>query len=292
MPSVMTHYLMGLRLSKYLHENYKEVKFSENAMMWGAQGPDFLFSYNSENEENPIKKLGKDMHAVGSDKVLNYLSDFARSSQNGIDTGYVLGFFSHYALDSLTHPFVLYGAKQMAQSLENTDEHLSHLQIESNLDVIMLHYEQGKVTNELNLKVCAPKDDMVCQHMTTIYTMMCKNCFAVDIDMDQVYKATEDYRKKLKQLNDYTGFKRDMALRKEKKEHTPPLHSVRYRGLTEDESFDYANIAKKTWNKNGKEHTENFMELFEQAYSQVTAMADIYLQGGSVCDITNNLPMI
>src|SRR5574344_1194360 len=149
MPSAITHYLMGLRLSKYLKENYPDLKFSETALLWGAQGPDFLFAFNSAGQPNMVKKFGKDLHAAQSEKMLQFLCSFARASANETDTGYILGFFTHYALDSTTHPFVICRSREMAAESENMDEHLCHLKIESNLDVIMLRYEQGKVTNEL-----------------------------------------------------------------------------------------------------------------------------------------------
>ncbi|HHZ05939.1 MAG TPA: zinc dependent phospholipase C family protein [Clostridiales bacterium] len=292
MPSIMTHYLLGERLFKYMQENYKNIEISKDSLLWGSQGPDFLFSYNTDEKINAVKDFGKRLHSAGGDQTLAFICNFAHRSKNKIDKGYALGFLSHFALDSIAHPYVLYGAKQLAQQSENMDEHLSHLLIESNLDIITLRYETGKVTNQLNLKKCAPKNDITNQHMATLYYMLGKSVFNQDMDMDCIYQATQDYRKKLRRLNDYTGFKRDLALRHEKRHHTPPLHSIRYRGLTEDDKYDYANISHKSWTDKSRIRTESFLELFEEAYKLTTALADVFIEGGDITGISQNRTLI
>ena len=110
MPSVITHYLLAQRLLAYTKQAYKDHKIHQNALLWGAQGPDFLFAAQSEK----LRSLASLLHTAPSGQTLSFLSRFARESKNEIEQSYALGFFAHYALDSIAHPFVLSGAGQMA----------------------------------------------------------------------------------------------------------------------------------------------------------------------------------
>lgn len=41
MPSVISHYLLAGRMSAYLQQAYPDFQINQNALYWGAQGPDF-----------------------------------------------------------------------------------------------------------------------------------------------------------------------------------------------------------------------------------------------------------
>ena len=94
MPSVITHYLLAQRLLAYTKQAYKDHKIHQNALLWGAQGPDFLFAAQSEK----LRSLASLLHTAPSGQTLSFLSRFARESKNEIEQSYALGFFAHYAL--------------------------------------------------------------------------------------------------------------------------------------------------------------------------------------------------
>lgn len=285
MPSVITHYLLAKRITEYMTETYPQEEIDEKALLWGAQGPNFMFSLKNSNEKNAVIDFAADIHKTDGTKTVNFIAAYGKTANNKTDKSYALGFFTHFALDSICHPFVLYGANALSKQKENMNESICHNLIETNLDVIMLRYEKGMVTNELHLKKCAPKDKFLPQHIAMLYTFLGKAVFNKEYNMDDILKSVYDYEKELKKLNDYTGFKKDLIAKKERRRNLPPKRSVKYRGLTEDDDFDYANISNKEWHNKNKACTNNFMDLFEQSYSLSTAMADCYFYNGNVGEL-------
>lgn len=287
MPSIMSHYLLAKRVEKYIRKAHEDKKFSEKSLLWGAQGPDFLYSFQSKDDKNLMKEYGKQIHQAGANQTLDFVCDFARGSKSPVDIGYALGFLTHFAFDSIAHPFVLYAADEIAKD-KGIDINICHNLIETNVDVILLRYETGMVANQLSLKKCAPKDDSVNQHMSTLYFFLGQSLFGKTFDMDQIYKATKDYEKMLRKLNDYTGFKKDYLIRRERKKKLLAIESVRYRGLTEDDDYDYANIGNSSWTFNKTIYTDDFMMLLEKSYAYSISLIDAFLNEENITELSKN----
>ncbi|HIQ80904.1 MAG TPA: zinc dependent phospholipase C family protein [Candidatus Scatavimonas merdigallinarum] len=286
MPSVITHYLLAQRLLAYTEQAYKDHKIHQNALLWGAQGPDFLFAAQSEK----LRSLASLLHTAPSGQTLSFLSRFARESKNEIEQSYALGFFAHYALDSIAHPFVLSGAGQMAAQGSGLSADVAHNMIEVNLDVIMVRYEKSALANSIRLQTCAPKDPVVMQHMALLYCVLLHSVLQETVSAEQVLQSAQNYRRWLKKHTDRTGFKKDFLLRREKKRRLPPGASVMYRSITEDDTYDYANINGNEWEENGQIRTSTFFDLFEQADHLATAMTDLFFSGGDICSPTGGKP--
>ncbi len=286
MPSVITHYLLAQRLLAYTKQAYKDHKIHQNALLWGAQGPDFLFAAQSEK----LRSLASLLHTAPSGQTLSFLSRFARESKNEIEQSYALGFFAHYALDSIAHPFVLSGAGQMAAQGSGLSADVAHNMIEVNLDVIMVRYEKSALANSIRLQTCAPKDPVVMQHMALLYCVLLHSVLQETVSAEQVLQSAQNYRRWLKKHTDRTGFKKDFLLRREKKRRLPPGASVMYRSITEDDTYDYANINGNEWEENGQIRTSTFFDLFEQADHLATAMTDLFFSGGDICSPTGGKP--
>lgn len=286
MPSVITHYLLAQRLLAHIKQTYKDCKIHQNALLWGAQGPDFLFAAQSER----LRSLASLLHTAPSGQTLSFLSRFARESKNEIEQSYALGFFTHYALDSIAHPFVLSGARQMAAQRSEISAAVAHNMIEVNLDVIMVRYEKSTLANSIRLQTCAPKDPVVMQHMALLYCVLLHSVLQETVSAEQVLQSAQNYRRWLKKHTDRTGFKKDFLLRREKKRRLPPGASVMYRSITEDDTYDYANINGNEWEENGQIRTSTFFDLFEQADHLATAMTDLFFSGGDICSPTGGKP--
>ena len=286
MPSVITHYLLAQRLLAYTEQAYKDHKIHQNALLWGAQGPDFLFAAQSEK----LRSLASLLHTAPSGQTLSFLSRFARESKNEIEQSYALGLFAHYALDSIAHPFVLSGAGQMAAQGSGLSADVAHNMIEVNLDVIMVRYEKSALANSIRLQTCAPKDPVVMQHMALLYCVLLHSVLQETVSAEQVLQSAQNYRRWLKKHTDRTGFKKDFLLRREKKRRLPPGASVMYRSITEDDTYDYANINGNEWEENGQIRTSTFFDLFEQADHLATAMTDLFFSGGDICSPTGGKP--
>lgn len=162
--------------------------------------------------------------------------------------------------------------------------------IEVNLDVIMVRYEKSALANSIRLQTCAPKDPVVMQHMALLYCVLLHSVLQETVSAEQVLQSAQNYRRWLKKHTDRTGFKKDFLLRREKKRRLPPGASVMYRSITEDDTYDYANINGNEWEENGQIRTSTFFDLFEQADHLATAMTDLFFSGGDICSPTGGKP--
>lgn len=288
MPSVISHYLLAQRLLSYLKEEHPDFKPDQNALLWGAQGPDFLYAH----PDGEIRALADLLHRAPANRTVAYLCDFARGSKNKTDQSYALGFMAHFALDSIAHPFVLYGAQRLSELQNQIEENTAHSLIEVNLDVILLRYEKSDLPSSVRLIKCAPKDETATQHIAVLYPLMLRALFQKNVTLDQVGLSAKSYQKWLRRHTDRAGLKKDFILRREKKRHLPPCASVMYRSLTEDDTYDYANIAQNEWSAGGAIKTDSFFDLFEQADTLLKAMAGLFLTGGDPSKLTNGNAMI
>lgn len=88
MPSVISHYLLAGRMSAYLQQAYPDFQINQNALYWGAQGPDFLYAH----PEKEMQELAGSLHRSDPYQTLSYIASFARDTKNDIDKSYALGF--------------------------------------------------------------------------------------------------------------------------------------------------------------------------------------------------------
>lgn len=180
----------------------------------------------------------------------------------------------------------------MAAQRSEISAAVAHNMIEVNLDVIMVRYEKSTLANSIRLQTCAPKDPAVMQHMALLYSVLLHSVLQENASVKEVFESAQSYRKWLKKHTDRTGLKKDFLLRREKKRHLPPGASVMYRSITEDDTYDYANINNNDWEENGQIRTDTFFDLFEQADRLATAMTDLFFSGGDICSPTGGKPFI
>lgn len=288
MPSVISHYLLACRMLAYLQQKHPDFKLNQNALYWGAQGPDFLYA----SPKKEMRELADLLYRGDPYQTLAYISSFARDTKNDIDKSYALGFFTHYAFDSAAHPFVLYGAGQIAAAESGLTENIAHSLIEVNLDVILLRYEKSDLPSSVKLLSCAPKDETVTQHIAVLYPMLARAVLQREVTLDDISESAKHYQKWLRKHTDRTGLKKDLVLRREKKKRIAPYSSVMYRSITEDDTYDYANIANNEWDGGGALRTDSFFDLFEQADALSQKMADAFLSGGDAAALSEGKPFI
>lgn len=101
MPEAYTH----IRIARDALQQSGQKVSSMNAYEMGANGPDPLFAYHVLSRNDPINlaMLGNRMHKEQCGAFLRALI-FRAWTQT--QRSYVLGFLTHYAADSLMHPYV------------------------------------------------------------------------------------------------------------------------------------------------------------------------------------------
>lgn len=99
---------------------------------FGAQGPDpmFFYRYFAMRKVSP----GKLLHREHIRESFAAMSECARSRPETLD--YILGYISHYAADTVFHPFVYYIADVRGGT--GMDRNITHTRVERDLDTYFL----------------------------------------------------------------------------------------------------------------------------------------------------------
>ena len=120
MPDFFSHCILAEKIFEKLDEKYKRKITSVSLYHLGAQGGDVFFAYNLS-----VKKrvnVGMLLHALAPEKLFRRLCLGNPS--------YVAGFATHYAVDSVLHPFV-YDFERRTKKM------LSHMSFENDLGVYL-----------------------------------------------------------------------------------------------------------------------------------------------------------
>ena len=144
MPSTHTHALIAEEVLAALPENVRAQIVSEKEYFAGAQGADvyFFLRFCADTEKN----VGKSLHRRGIYKSFSALLDAAREGDAAVRS-YAAGYITHYAADTVFHPFV-YGTQEKLAAARAAGERALrrvslHSYIESDLDAHFLS-ERGR----------------------------------------------------------------------------------------------------------------------------------------------------
>ena len=111
------------------------------------------------------------------------MRDYDKQSKDPLVHDYILGFLSHYTLDSVGHPFIRYGAHMLHTLIEPSTEDTCHHTVESMLDVILLRYERSALPTEISLKKLVPKDMAVYRVIAGLYQNLIFSLHGKQVDL-------------------------------------------------------------------------------------------------------------
>lgn len=272
MPAVISHYLQAERvLDIYL--KHGGVPVDRDAFLWGAQGPDFLFCqiFFPWRKTLGMKKLGIRMHRENPIPMLSAMRDYvAENPDDNIVRSYYFGFLCHYSLDRTAHPFVYAQVDALKCQYPRCRSAFLHSKIETALDVILLRYERGELPTEFRLKKAFPKNRVVRQRIASLYSFVCRTIYEENVSEKVILQTERDCRFLTGLQNDRTGLKKRFFHYFETK-HEKYLLSCLFRGLTEDEDFDYSNILTAEWSwpiDSPQKRIDTFFQLFEASVGE------------------------
>ena len=135
MPSHYAHYRFGIQLlSKLPQDAQRTVGRFRQLYDMGLQGPDVFF-YHNPVLNNSVSKLGSKFHQQTGTMFFERVCRFIRLSPSEGAMAYLYGVLAHYALDSLSHPFI----NRKAEEGKAT-----HTEIETEFDRFLLDLDGKK----------------------------------------------------------------------------------------------------------------------------------------------------
>lgn len=280
MPDIWTHILCGNKSIAALdnEELCSEIKNRINIYKLGTQGPDIFYYYkfwkgfNTKGE----KILGKLMHTNRTGEFLisclKYLKKQHHSSNYFELLVYVLGFISHYSLDSIAHPFIYYYA--FSQSSEKVSNYLVssyHKKLEVIIDSIYLRENSDLSNGRMHTYEAIDVGTCVPGIITDCLKSQIKQIYNFDIKNNTINNAYRDMKIGLKLLNDPNNIKMKAVKLLERMLGTPEKYSCAFCPIIADYNYDYMNYSHNEWNNpyNSQEsYIESFNELFNLAVSE------------------------
>ncbi len=298
MPAVVSHYLLAERVYKRLSAAMPELE--KNIFLWGASGPDIFFAHRVMpwQFQPSIAKISHIMHNCNAEPLLNYLYEYARAKESTAARSYAFGFVTHYAFDSVAHPYIVGYAEEKAggqifhisiagKANEQIAEGIKlssvyHNKLEGELDTIFLMHEKHVPIHKMKLQDTCPEDrssyETVAEIMNSYLT---DSGIHPDVQNYEIVRAMLDWRKCLTVLNDRFSLKRNSMKALEKLLGFPPVVSVFMRNVKIDLSADPANLMHSTWTapSDGTLHNESFLELADIAEQKSMYLINKFLCG-------------
>ncbi len=297
MPAAITHFFQAQKVLEQLKKQSEFASLNQDAFLWGAQGPDFLYChrYLPWQRGDSLIEYATKLHIERPSKTLGAMRDFYNErSHSELVLSYIYGFLCHYCLDRVGHPFVNYGTQVLLEQQPNQNEEILHNEIESALDVILLRYEKGALPVDFNLKWTVPKNAEVQSEIADLYADVLHQLFGLSNGRAALLQSTEDCRLLFGLLNDRTTIKKSIIERFEKRNGKHSI-SCHIRGISEGDEYDYANILNADWQwpmDSERSSNESFLTLYEYSVTESLELIKSFLKSEDISKLTDDITFV
>ena len=282
MPAIVSHCLLAEKVLARLKKRFPDQPFHETAFYWGCSGPDLFFCHRMLPilPGRSLHSFGLKMHNMPADEMLNYLVRFAQRHNDEIAMSYALGFVTHYAYDSIAHPFILYFSDLQEYLRPEKSASAWHHQIESALDTILLYHQRHTSICRFRLQATAPIDLKV---NYTIARMLQGYLLTVCGHEHSRHQGDDHHTHDALRVDRIVNVHARLrgVVRHEKLLGLPQLLSPVFRRNCPDLSYDPANLRHRTWYdpSSKSESSASFFDLTHQAEQLSLSMISTYLSG-------------
>jgi len=296
MPDVLTHMVCSEEALNYLSEDMKDILTSnKNIYHLGAQGPDLFFYYKplSGGEAKLIRDYATKMH---QDKINDFFLAGAKRIKHAIiadpiaffksekkntalhrEFAYLSGFLSHYAMDTIGHPYIFY--------FSGVDSGYNHKYFECILDTLISDIYNGKqlkVHNTGKAIELTPSENKL---ISLFISKVVRDTYNINVSEEIIGKCIKDMGRTLKAMYDPMKIKRHPfkwidKIKKADGKITTATFPAKY-----DPKVDHLNIHKNKWTHPCDDtivYTTSFLELISQAShrsSELVKVLSFYLIG-------------
>ncbi len=151
MPTTYAHWRFGVDCIDTLPDEYRKIILDHRELFdFGVHGPDIFF-YDLKHPEIP--KYGSSLHRESARKFFDNAIDVYGRYEDGKEAmlSYMLGFLSHFALDSQCHGYI--------NNKDYSSEILTHNKVESEYDGYLMRQEGFSVSSVNRAKSLKPSKE-------------------------------------------------------------------------------------------------------------------------------------
>ncbi|MCL1797747.1 MAG: zinc dependent phospholipase C family protein [Eggerthellaceae bacterium] len=216
MPAIITHDTFGSDVYKILHDHIGETHDERHAFLLGNQGPDPLFYLSLVPHLRRFSDFGNTMHDKKPNELLlafKQALSILNSDEIPVGRAYLLGFVSHYTLDSTLHPLVYMNQYQLCDAgVEGLSrEHGSevHAAIESEFDEMVLYTKKQQTVAEFSPAAeILHGSDFVLETVSKMYVYVAMTVYGLFIPKWTFVSAVRSFRRTEPFFHSRTGLKR------------------------------------------------------------------------------------
>jgi len=272
MPDAVTHCYLAEAVKNKLTYPYLVNHF--DLVQIGAQGPDPLFYYHylPWKPNNGVKILGNRLH---TESTKPYLELLVRSANDDETKAWVAGFITHYALDTVAHPYVFYTTGLYDPVTQKNRGY--HLMLERAIDNIYIK-RRGYFPSRYNIK----NQHFIRKSLPSNIINVLNDAgdtFYQSPRLGEIYRqGYKDLRSAFRVLNfDPIGFKKQIFRVLDKVTKGDILFSALSAYNCILPGINYMNTRRKPWRhpSTNEEFTFTFDELFQIAQDKASRLIEL-----------------
>lgn len=266
MPDAVTHCFLAEAARDASNISYLTNHF--DLMQIGAQGPDPFFYYHflPWQPNNGAKKLASRLHTESTKPFLELIISLADDDES---KAWVSGFLTHFALDTVAHPYVFYRTGLFDK--ETQENRGYHLMLERAIDNIYIE-QRGIYPNLYDVKQRHFSRKNIPNRIIEILNQAGSTLYQ-QLDMGDMYaQGYTDFRNAFRWLNyDPIGIKKVIFRLLDKVTKGDILFSALSAYNYVNQGIDYLNLERTTWHHPST--NEAFNLTFDELFDQATAKA-------------------
>ena len=265
MPSTLTHYTF----LKLIDPNLNKIANI------GAQGPDPFFFYfaslKKDKNSKKIEDIGHFLHNIDPTLTFLFFIKYIKNSKKDRDLiyDYLKGLVAHYALDSITHPYIFYKSGFVTKDDNNTKKYfLSHAAIESSIDRLVADHFNIKKSPSFMLK--SNKKDLLV--ISNIYYEYLNNYYHFNyIEKNTFYIATKRMQFVYKIIYSRFPFKKKLF---RKFAHNSSINVFSTPTTKQVLNYDFLNLKHNEY----KDCTDNLVSYHYDFYQLIEIAQNYYIK--------------
>lgn len=254
------------------------LKLNQGLVKMGAQGPDPYY-FNALNIHK-IQSLGlaDDMHDHRINDMLISMLEYVKNHYSMDLHSFYIGFLSHYALDTLLHPYIYhYTGDYHKDNIKSITHRGLHVKFERRVDIHFIKLIFNQISYQY--PVCNLTFDLkdVPEEITDFMEHIAKKVYQNDFGGMLYAKGYHHMQQTCKRfVQDRFGIKKGLLsivdlFNKSQRIH---LKDLSYHNV--DDHFDYLNIGHETWYHpvTGEPFNLSVPELYVRAYYRVLSLIE------------------
>lgn len=258
MPDLITHSVCAEDGVSLLDSSdiKEEVLKRKNLLYLGAQGPDFFFYHRPYpwNGKSKIKNIGTLLHIQRTGEFIVACLDYIkRGKYEKTDyhnlIAFISGYISHYALDTLGHPYIFYFSGVHNENKPETAKYsIFHKKLEIIIDILVSKERTTEGFNKRKAFEFLPVAKDLPEIIGRLMSETIADIHKQEVPSRDILCAYKDMRSSIKLLYDPTGIKAkligilELFLNK-KGTYTKAIYPNKI-----DENIDCLNKLNKSWN--------------------------------------------